>query len=217
MEKLMNRIILSVLLLLSLVDGAAADVVLDGSYGYGVSCCYTPWINPSSELAQTFTIQNTGLLIGVDFVANPFAPVSEPLNVGIYRGLPYIASGVIIDSPVAALTISPFTFDTGTLDLSPFTVDVTAGDVMSIVFSSDETSTNVRITAVHGGPGGLYSRNPLHPSEPYNNWNASSDTALLKTYVRTVPEPASLFLVGTGLTAFAMRGRIRGRLGGKTL
>ena len=125
-----------------------------------------PGLQPQ-QYAQTFTINNTGIFAAADFIVQLKGPISAPLTVDLFQGLPATNGSAIVAAPLASLTLPLSTNNEVMADFSAFNVPVTAGEVLALVFLSKDTSGNLRIQAENnGGIGGLYMRLPLDNQAP---------------------------------------------------
>lgn len=210
-----SALTLAAVTLLILPLPSMADIVLDVNQFGG--CCHQYWITPYQQVAQQFPIHTTGLLAGIEFIVDPIGPFTEPLTVGIYNGLPPTNGSSIISDPLATITIPPASrIPEQVYNLLPFGIAVTAGDILSMVFSSNESTENLRINGwLSGGASGLFTREPLSPYSQYNSWQGNAvgtpggPTLMYRTYVEVVPEPSTAFLLATGVTVLMAWRRLR--------
>ena len=227
-----NRIIVT--LLVCLVSRVAtADVVVDQE-NIG-SCCGGYVLDyPGDYIAQTFTANNTGLLVGVGVQVSisgyaNYAPVTDDLHVTLMRtdasGAPAI--GEILASQVISRYDLPERIDNDPmfdLDFSYAGLNVHAGDILAIALSSNHTYYSYpnnykqflwRTTFWNPHPGGafyiysppLYGPTPHLVSdyvEPPNNTRDMGFRVLIDT-----PEPSSLAMIVPLLTVL-FRSRRRG-------
>ena len=100
--------------------------------------------DPDLDIAQTFTVGQTGVLTGVEvFVRRSFTPtITDPLvfdirtTVGGSPTEPDSGANVLASISAAASSIPTVASFVG-FDLSGFGISVTAGDVLAIVLQSD--------------------------------------------------------------------------------
>lgn len=219
----MRALLLVLATLVGFSGPAAAAQSLD-SYENG-TCCQQTWVNNSQLVAQLIPISsNSGLWASVALNYDPIGPVSAPLNITVFRGPSggHTIGGALVTTSSVLATIT-FPTDTPplntrgaelTLNLLPFAITVNAGDVMTLVFESEELTTNLRFggTFVGSGKGGLFVRDPLGGSWTGADLFTNGSTLHYTSYVQPVPEPSTVSLVGLGAAALVwFRRRIPAR------
>jgi hypothetical protein len=185
-------------LLIATASMANATTVLDGVYGWeNPGEAYVPPVGSRQQYAQLFTIQHTGIFSSAEFQVQLDGPISAPLGVQLFRGLPQTSGAAIVETPLASFILPSDTRNDVSLNFLPFNISVNAGESLSLVFLSDDTTGNLRLYAAnHAGVGGFYTRLALDNQVPlYSGWHydysrlPAIDTLRLKTYVTTNAPP----------------------------
>jgi hypothetical protein len=178
------------------------DAVAVGSIG-GIN------VESDEQLAQTFTVGVSGRLVDVEVQArvSTVSPPSGDLHLDIrptVGGVPVEGDALILASvTIPAADVPPFVPFTGvfvSVDLRPFSLNVTSGEVLAIVLRQFGTGSYVWLAQVEpfgetyaNGAGYGYSRR-FEPT--WGRLLPETDFGF-RTYV--VPEPDTLALLGLGL------------------
>ncbi|GAA5505791.1 PKD domain-containing protein [Novipirellula caenicola] len=163
---------------------------LDQSFDPGTSANRGAGPYQTIQRAQTFTVGQTGQLVGVDLRLNHGSSTVSDLIVDVrpaVGGVPVDNDGDALASVVLTTNDVPGTPTFVSVDLSSFNVSVSQGDELAIVLRLTNTTDNSGFNWTGQSPGsygggGLYNRN-------INNtlgWQASSDIDMgFKTYIKT--------------------------------
>jgi hypothetical protein len=216
-----NRIVLPyakwLLISLVFVRQTQADVIIDQEVRTYPDSGYIGYIldYPGDYLAQTFTARHSGQLAGVGIQVSlngidhpPYPPPIDDLHLRIVRtdsaGVPMI-NEVLAEATIDRFSLQP------SIDPGEFVdvVQVTAGDVLAITFSSDQTyyvEPHVGTdyiwyrsprNEISGGEFYIYSPSIFGP-EPFKNHYVSGDDRTIdagfRVIIDVIPEPASISL-----------------------
>jgi hypothetical protein len=202
------------LLLLMFIGGRLlmADPVLD-QYSFVSAaqvCCgagFATTLNGQKQLAQTFTVGNTGILDEVDLVlSNQWVNIAGS-NPNIFFDIRPVVAGIPVEDNSLALVsrqVAVFSNPLGLYLLPALGIPVTHGDVLAIVLRSGFYGAFVWADGDKVYPrGSSYVREPDNPSNFDYTWYGpyEANAFAFQTFVEPVPEPSSLVVLVAGILA----------------
>lgn len=185
-----------------IASGAQASPVVDQSQ---TSVNYAGPLAATNGAAQSFTVGMTGELTDISVFINGYAQGTNTLTLQIRTGGQDYA-GTVLGTQDYVLNTS--TYNTSTdefeMNVSAMGIDVVAGEVLNFDIASVSGSGDIKSRGILWSNSNPYAGGSGNISY-YGNYYPNTDL-MFKTYVdtdagATVPEPASLALVGVALAA----------------
>jgi hypothetical protein len=161
--------------------------------------------NSANPRGQTFTVGVSGVLTSVGVKLAQLQPPAEPIHFALQAtagGFPTGAPLAELDIPISSIPPWAGSSDAMSfvdIDLSPFALDVAAGDILAMTLVTGDGGPNVvnyRIGASHDNPyadgTGLFRASD---SLVWNTLDGQWDLSF-QTLVNPVPEPSSIAVIG---------------------
>ncbi len=180
-------------ILTSQLSAATLDQSFEGPFNGGI------FVKDILDVAQTFTVGQTGQLVKVDVFVNRSAGVTEDLVLSIFdTSLGGVPNAIVptATAPIGAASLLAETDTWISFDLSAFNLNFTAGDLLAIVLQSDATGDEQYSWVSTGFVEASYPGGAVYNRFLDNEW-VFEPSGFIDVGFRTfvVPEPSSLALL----------------------
>ncbi|MEL6109297.1 MAG: PEP-CTERM sorting domain-containing protein [Planctomycetota bacterium] len=199
------RLCVQLSLFIGFLSVASAGVILDQEYdafAEGGTSGFA--INPSQQVAQSFTVGVGGTLQQVDLQVIGIAPLSD-LILDIFE----VDAGSI-GASLGSLAVPPSTIHTSfiqagrfaSVDVSSFNIEVNPGDVLALGLSLAPSATSGAYA--WNGFGGYAGGRTFFKDGFVTDFTATGQDSGFRTYINTatanvVPEPSSVVIFACGI------------------
>lgn len=211
LRRMLTRLALSALLVAFWSLPGMAAPILDQELDSDEDATYIQPAPVEVDIAQTFTVGLSGTLDSIELKARRDA-ATLPLLFELWPTVGGVPTPGALASVLVPASAVPVGYDWISIDLKPYSIGVTAGDVLAIVLqTSDGEVLDPYIFRQGYDPAGL--DYPAGSKFRRLDGGAWEDEVVLDLAFRSflVPEPSTVLLVGAGLAVLAAPRRRRPR------